>query len=328
MLDTSARLLRLLSLLQTRRDWPGAELASRLGVTTRTVRNDMARLRGLGYPVEASPGVAGGYRLAPGGVLPPLLLDDDEAVAVAVGLRTAAGRGVASMEESAVRALVKLEQVLPDRLRHRVNALQAFTVAAASSGPEVDPQLLAQVATACRDHHVLRIDYRKHDGTDSTRSIEPHRLVHWGRRWYLVAWDRGRSGWRTFRADRLRVGSPTGHRYLPRDLPDEDLAAYVRRGIRTAIHRCEARVTVQAPASVVVGRVPPDVLIEPIDEGSCVVHAYGSTPEVLALHLGWLDADFTVHDGPPELVACLGRLASRFGGAVSRPAPGGRPESP
>src|SRR5437899_1767265 len=187
MLDTSARLLRLLALLQTRRDWPGAELASRLGVTTRTVRNDMARLRELGYPVEASPGVAGGYRLAPGGVLPPLLLDDDEAGAVAAGLRTAAGRGGASVEE----------------------------------------------------------------------------------------------------------------------------------GARPAIHRCEARVTVQAPASVVVGRVPPDVLIEPIDEGSCVVHAYGSTPEVLALHLGWLDADFTVHDGPPELVACLGRLAARFGAAVS-----------
>jgi predicted DNA-binding transcriptional regulator YafY len=237
---------------------------------------------------------------------------------VAVGLRTAAGRGVASMEESAVRALVKLEQVLPDRLRHRVNALQAYTVAAASSGPEVDPQLLAQLATACRDHRVLRIDYRKHDGTDSTRSIEPHRLVHWGRRWYLVAWDRGRSGWRTFRADRLRVGAPTGHRYVPPELPDEDLAAYVRRGIRSAINRCEARVTVLAPASVVVGRVPPDVLIEPRDQGSCVVHAYGSTPEVLALHLGWLDADFFV-TGPPELVACLTRLAGRFGSAVTPP---------
>jgi predicted DNA-binding transcriptional regulator YafY len=285
-------------------------------VSTRTVRNDIGRLRELGYPVEASPGVAGGYRLAAGGALPPLLLDDDEAVAVAVGLRTAAGRGVASMEESAVRALVKLEQVLPDRLRHRVNALQAYTVAAASSGPEVDPQLLAQAATACRDYQVLRIDYRKHDGTDSTRSIEPHRLVHWGRRWYLVAWDRGRSGWRTFRLDRLRIGAPTGHRYTPRELPDEDLAAYVRRGIRSAINRCEARVTVEAPAAVVVGRVPPDVLIERIDDERCVVHAYGSTPEVLALHLGWLDADFSV-DGPPELVACLRRLASRFGGATS-----------
>src|SRR5437899_1901916 len=304
MLDTSARLLRLLALLQTRRDWPGAELASRLGVTTRTVRNDMARLRELGYPVEASPGVAGGYRLAPGGVLPPLLLDDDEAVAVAVGLRTAAGRGVASMEESAVRGLVKLEQVLPDGLRHRVNALQAFTVAAASSGPEVDPQLLAQVATACRDHHVLRIDYRKHDGTDSTRAVEPHRLVHWGRRWYLLAWDRSRSGWRTFRLDRLHLGSAAGPRYVPRDLPDEDLVAYVRRGVRSALRQTEARVTVLAPAAAVASRVPPDVLIEPIDDDRCVVHAYGSTPEALALHLAWLDADFFV-SAPPELIACL-----------------------
>jgi predicted DNA-binding transcriptional regulator YafY len=319
MLHTSARLLRLLALLQTRRDWPGGELAERLGVSTRTVRNDIARLRELGYPVEASPGVAGGYRLGAGGALPPLQLEDDEAVAVAVGLRTAAGRGVASMEESAVRALVKLEQVLPERLRHRVSALQAYTVAATSSGPavEVDPQLLAHVATACRNLQVLRIDYQKHDGTASTRAIEPHRLVHWGRRWYLVAWDRGRSGWRTFRVDRLRVGAPTGQRYAPRDLPDEDLAAYVRRGIRSAIRQCEARVTVRAPASAVASRVPPDVLIEPIDDGSCVVHAYGSTPEVLALHLAWLDADFFVSE-PPELVACLSRLGARLTAATQR----------
>src|SRR2546421_5495027 len=175
MLDTSARLLGLFSLLQSRREGPGAELADRLGVSGRTVRNDMARLRSLGYPVEASPGVAGGYRLRPGWALPPLLLEDDEAVAVAVGLRTTAGRGVASIEESALRALLKLEQVLPTRLRQRVSALQAYTVSAAGSGPEVDPQLLAQVAGACRDHQVLWIEYRKHDGTDSTRAVEPHR---------------------------------------------------------------------------------------------------------------------------------------------------------
>src|SRR5437879_2125967 len=198
MLDTSARLLRLLGLLQSRREWPGAELADRLGVSGRTVRNDMARLRSLGYPVEASPGVAGGYRLAPGGALPPLLLEDDEAVAVAVGLRTTAGRGVASIEESALRALVKLEQVLPASLRHRVGALHAYTVApGADEG--VDPQILARIAGACRALEVLWAEYVKHDGTESTRALEPHRLVHWGRRWYLVAWDRGRTGWRTFR---------------------------------------------------------------------------------------------------------------------------------
>lgn len=317
MLDTSARLLRLLGLLQSRREWPGAELAERLGVSARTVRNDMARLRSLGYPVEASPGVAGGYRLSSGGALPPLLLEDDEAVAVAVGLRTAAGRGVASIEESALRALLKLEQVLPARLRQRVGALQAYTVSAAGAGagPEVDPQVLAQVAAACREHRVLWIDYRRHDGTDSTRAVEPHRLVHWGRRWYLVAWDRGRSGWRNFRIDRLRLGSTAGPRYVPRDLPDEDLVAYVRRGVRSALRQCEARVTVHAPAADIAARVPPDVLIEPLDDGRCVVHAYASTPEALALHLAWLDADFFVRE-PPELVACLDRLATRFGAAA------------
>src|SRR5438270_1775830 len=262
-LGTSTRLLRLLTLLESRRDWSGPELAERLEVSTRTVRQDMARIRALGYPVQATPGQAGGYRLGSGGALPPLLLDDDEAVAVAVGLRTAAGRGVAGMAESALRALVKLEQVLPARLRQRVSALQDYTVDAARSDEGVDPQLLVRLAGACRDSEVLWVDYVKHDGTDSSRALEPHRLVHWGRRWYLVAWDRGRSGWRTFRVDRLRVGPATGQRYAPRPLPDEDLAAYVRRGIRSAAGRCEARVTVLAPAAVVAGRVPPDVLIEP-----------------------------------------------------------------
>src|SRR5687767_9354023 len=200
MWETSARLLRLLSLLQTRRDWSGAELAERLEITPRTVRRDIDRLRGLGYPVLASAGTAG-YRLGAGADLPPLLLDDDEAVAVAVGLRTAAGGSVAGIKETSVRALAKLEQVLPSRLRHRVNALWTSTVPVPGDGPTVNPEVLTAIAGACRDHQRLRFDYRDHSGAGSVRTVEPHRLVCWGRRWYLLAWDTDRQEWRSFRAD-------------------------------------------------------------------------------------------------------------------------------
>jgi predicted DNA-binding transcriptional regulator YafY len=203
MLETSARLLRLLSLLQTHRHWTGAELAARLGITARTVRRDVEKLRSLGYPVNATPGVAGGYQLGAGASLPPLLLDDDEAVAVAVGLRTAAGDTVAGIAETSVRALVKLEQILPSRLRNRVNTLWSVTVPLIAGGPTVDPDTLTAIAAACRDHHRFRFVYRDRDGTETLRSTEPHRLVHTGRRWYLVAFDTDREDWRTFRVDRL-----------------------------------------------------------------------------------------------------------------------------
>src|SRR3954466_9885333 len=216
MLETSARLLRLLSLLQARRDWTGTELATRLGVTTRTVRNDIGRLRALGYPVDARPGVAGGYRLGTGGALPPLLLDDDEAVAVVVGLRTAASGSITGIEESSVRALAKLQQVLPSRLRHRAGAFQAYALAAPSDGPRVDPDVLTVIAGACRDHERLRFDYQTHGGATSQRSVEPYRLVNDRRRWYLVAWDLGRDDWRTFRIDRMKLRTPTGPRFTSR----------------------------------------------------------------------------------------------------------------
>src|SRR3954447_8122137 len=203
MLETSSRLLELLSLLQARREWSGAELADRLEVGVRTVRRDMERLRRLGYPVSATRGVAGGYRLGAGAQLPPLLLDEEEAVAVAVGLRTAASGGVAGIEKPAVRALGKLEQVLPKRLRRRVNALGAATVPYPVTGPRVDPETLAAIATAARDNERLRLAYRSHDGTATRRLVEPHRLVHTGRRWYLVAYDTDRADWRTFRVDRI-----------------------------------------------------------------------------------------------------------------------------
>src|SRR5258706_2281378 len=307
MLSTSERLLRVLTLLESRRDWSGADLAERLEVSTRTVRNDMVRLRTLGYPVGAVPGVAGGYRLGAGAALPPLLLDDDEAVAVAVALGSSAGGGVAGIEETSVRALVKLEQVLPSRLRRRVNALQAYTVPVAMSGPTVEPHLLSTIAGACRDAEVLRIDYRKHDGTESPRSVEPYRLVHLGRRWYLVAWDRDRRAWRTFRVDRLQVRRPNGPRFTPREPPAPDGWGYVMRNMRSAPMTHRARVVVRAPASVITERVPRGIVVEPIDDETCVVHATANTIEMLALYLGMLDAEFTVTE-PPELLTRLSKL--------------------
>ena len=217
MLDTSVRLLRLLTLLQVRRDWSGADLAQRLGVTTRTVRNDVERLRILGYEVRSRTGIAGGYRLAAGSALPPLLLDDDEAVAVALGLRAAAAGSVTGIEETSLRALAKLERTLPARLRHRLDALRQATVSAAGGGPTVDAETLTAVAAACRDHEQLRFDYPGHDGSVSPRRVEPHRLVYTGRRWYLLAWDRDREDWRTFRAD--RIAAPTNTTASPQPRP-------------------------------------------------------------------------------------------------------------
>ena len=316
MLETSARLLRLLSLLQSHRDWTGPQLAERLGVTTRTVRNDVERLRGLGYPVDATPGVAGGYRLGAGAALPPLLLDDEEAVAVAVGLRTAAGGTVTGIEESSMRALTKLEQVLPSRLRHRVGAVTAAMVAMPSGGPRVDPDVLSAIAAACRDHQRLRFDYRGHDGAVTIRITEPHRLVHTGRRWYLVAWDLGRDDWRTFRVDRLTPRVPTGPRFQPRESPGGDLTGFVARGLGTATWRYRATVTVHAPADVIAARLPPAVQVEPVDDGRCVVAVGSDTPQMLALYLGMLDADFDLTDAP-DLAEHLRTLADRYHRAAS-----------
>jgi len=316
LLNTSARLLRLLTLLESRRDWPGAVLAERLGVSSRTVRNDVSRLRELGFPVEASRGVAGGYRLGSGAAMPPLLLEDDEAVAVAVALRSSAGGGISGIEETSISALVKLEQVLPSRLRRRVNALHAFTVAVPTTGPTVDAQSLATIAAACRDCELLRLDYRKQDGTESTRSVEPYRAVHLGRRWYLVAWDRDRHAWRTFRIDRMTLQTPTGPHFTPRALPADDIAAYVTRSVRSAPMKYEAPVKVHAPAAAIVERVPRDIVLEPIDDNTCFLYARSNSVGMLALYLGLLDADFTVTE-PPELVEQLARLGKRYAAAAT-----------
>jgi predicted DNA-binding transcriptional regulator YafY len=312
MTQTSSRLLDLLSLLQGRRDWPGNELADRLAVSGRTIRRDMQRLRDLGYPVESLRGPAGGYRLRAGSAMPPLLLDDEEAIAIAVGLRTAARASVTGIEDTAVRALVKLEQVLPAHLRRRVRALGSATSTLPVSGPTVDPQHLTVIAAACRDSECLRFGYRSRDGTDSRREVEPHSLVNHGRRWYLVAWDRGRDDWRTFRIDRLAKPASTGVRFAPRPLPAKDAAAFVERSIAGAPSRFEARVTLHAAAEEITSRVPAYWgTIEPKDARTCEYRTGDDDLRWLALRIAMLDVDFDVH-GPPELVEQLRTVASRI----------------
>jgi predicted DNA-binding transcriptional regulator YafY len=312
MLETSARLLRFLGLLQTRRDWNGPRLAQELGVTTRTVRKDVERLRALGYPVDAAPGVAGGYRLGAGTSLPPLLLDDEEAVAVVVGLRTAgAVGGVAGIEETSLRALAKLEQVLPAHLHRRVRALHDTTVAIASDAVAVPPTVLTAIATAIRDRRRLRFDYEDFNGRSALRAADPHRLVHTRGRWYLVAWDVDRDDWRTFRVDRMRPRAHTGPRFTRRTDPGGDLTRFVQLGLGSATWRYRARVKVHAPAAEVIGRVPPAVIVETIDERTCFANVGSDSAHELALWLALLDADFDAsHD--PELAEQLRGLADRF----------------
>ena len=330
MLETSARLLRLLALLQGRRDWTGAQLAERLGVTTRTVRNDVDRLRTLGYPVDATPGAAGGYRLGAGASLPPLLLDDDEAVAVAVGLGAAAGGSVAGVEEASARALAKLEPVLPGHLRHRVQALRGALVTVPATGPRADAAVLQAIAAAVRDRVGLRFDYVAHDGGATRRRVEPHHLVHARNRWYLVAWDLDRDDWRTFRADRVVPSRNTGPRFEPRAVPGGDVAAHVLVGLAQAVWQFRADVTVHAPAEVVVDRLPDAAsagVVEAVDDHTCRYATGADSPGVLALYLGLLDLDFTV-DGPPELLDQLTRLAGRYARAARGTGrPGGGPAS-
>jgi predicted DNA-binding transcriptional regulator YafY len=315
MLETSARLLRLLSLLQTTRDWTGAELAQRLEVDVRTVRRDIQKLRDLGYPVHATPGTAG-YRLGAGTKLPPLLLDDEEAAAVAIGLRTAASGTVTGIEETSLRALTKLEQVLPSHVRRRVNLLHSVTVTVPAAGPTVDPDVLTAVATACREHERLRFDYHSHDGTDSVRDTEPHRLVHTGRRWYLVGWDTGRRDWRTYRVDRIRPRIPAGPHFTPRQAPDADLAGYLTHGVSTAPYRYQARITLYTPAETAAERIPPTVgVIEAAGPHTCLLHTGSNSLDELAVYVALFGFRFRIHQ-PPELIAHIRDLTARLTGAI------------
>jgi predicted DNA-binding transcriptional regulator YafY len=262
--------------------------------------------------VQSLTGPAGGYRLSAGTAMPPLLLDDEEAIAIAVGLRTAARASVAGIEETAVRALVKLEQVLPSHLRRRVRALGSATFTLPVGGPTVDPQHLTVIAAACRDAERLRFAYRSRDGTDTRRDVEPHSLVNHGRRWYLVAWDRRREDWRTFRIDRLTKPAATGVRFAPHKLPAKDAAAFVQRNIAAAPSRYEATVTLHVPAEQIAGRIPSHWgAIEPIDDRTCEYRTGDDDLNWLALRIAMLGVDFEVNE-PPELVQHVRALAVRF----------------
>jgi predicted DNA-binding transcriptional regulator YafY len=309
--QTSTRLLQLLAMLQARRDWSGQDLATRLEVSTRTIRTDIERLRELGYPVEASPGVGGGYRLGHGTTMPPLLLDDEEVVAVAVALRTAAGAGVAGIEEASLRALVKLEQLLPSRLRHRIDAMRAATVSVSGAGPTVDSAVLSAIAGAIRASERLRFDYVDHDGNHTERTVEPQRLVVWGSRWYLLAWDIDRDDWRTFRVDRITPKTPTGPRFKPRTLSDEDATSHVQRSAGSATWRYRARIRIHAPVDQVRALLPLAVDVSPDGPDRCIIEAGSDTPHQLALYIGLLDIDFEILE-PADLAKAFVRLADRY----------------
>ncbi|MER6732902.1 helix-turn-helix transcriptional regulator [Streptomyces puniciscabiei] len=312
--DTPARLLQLLSLLQTPREWPGGELAERLGVSRRTVRRDIDRLRELGYPVQAARGADGGYRLVAGKALPPLVLDDEEAVAIAVGLRAGAGHAVAGVDEASVRALAKLEQVLPARLRHRVSTLQAATTPLTSGdGPTIAPETLTVMASTVAGHERLRFAYRDKDGSESRRLTEPHRLVSTGRRWYLVAYDLDRADWRTFRVDRVSSPFATGVRFAPRELPTGSAAEYLRQSIHRRQETYEFAVRFAAPAEQVSARLSAWLGVPEDDgEGGCVLRGtVGDPPEWLAVRLAMAGYEFTVRS-PDELVASVRELGGRL----------------
>jgi predicted DNA-binding transcriptional regulator YafY len=315
MTGTPERLLRLLSLLQTRREWTGAELSGRLGVSPRTVRRDVDRLRELGYPVRATRGMVGGYRLEAGAAMPPLLLDDEEAVAIAVGLRLAAGGGVTGIEEASVRALAKLTRVLPSRLRSRVAALHTTTAALygvpGDGAPPVDTGTLTLLAAAAHDGERVRFAYVRPGGARTRRLVEPCGLVAWRHRWYLLAWDTDRGAWRVFRADRMAEPLATGVRFAPRDPPPGGAAEFVGRTIATQPHRYRAVVTVHAPYDQVLPRVvPSEEELEPAGDAACVLRTDGDELPRLAARVLALDLPFTV-TGPPELRDHLRALRDR-----------------
>lgn len=316
MADTTARALRLLSMLQSRRVWTGPELMSRLEVSERTLRRDIDRLRDLGYEVLSVTGPAGGYQLQAGADIPPLLLDDDEAMAIAVGLLTAAGGTIEGLEETSLRALTKLEQVLPPRVRRRVTTLQAAVVPMVRSWITVDAELLTTVAQACRDRERLRFDYRRRDGEEAERHVEPHQLVSVHQRWYLVAYDRDRDDWRTFRLDRMSSPWVTRIGFQPRAIPGGSAAEFVERSLRSMPARYLAVATVEAPAADIEARLQPGFAeVEPVVGGRCIVRLQGEALEWIAFTLIWLGVDFTVHE-PTELIDYVGRLSRRLAEAA------------
>ncbi len=320
MANTSSRMLQLLSLLQNHRFWAGSELAGKLDVSERTLRRDIDRLRELGYPVDASRGVAGGYQLRSGAAMPPLLLDDEEAVAIAVGLRTAASGAVDGIEETSVRALAKVVQVMPPRLRRRVDALQTYTTVPAGNGrgPRVDPMALTVLAQACRDDERLRFSYSSHEGVATERLVEPHRLVSLGRRWYLVCWDVERADWRTFRVDRLREPRSTGTPFRQRPLPGGDAVAFVRSRLASVPMQHRVEVVFHVPYSELENAASEvGGTFSPIDDTS--TRMVMNVDELVwpSMVLTAMGHEFSVVS-PPELEELVRATAARFARAGDR----------
>lgn len=311
-MSTSSRLLQLLALLQVPRSWSGSELAERLEVSRRTVRRDIDRLRDLGYAVEGRLGAEGGYQLGPSSAIPPLLLDDDEAVAIVIGLRTAAGHAVAGIDEAATRALAKLEQVLPPRLRSRFEALRGATGRFDWASPSVDPGVLTVLARTISTRERLRFTYRASDGTEARRTVEPNGLVVAGRRWYLVAWDEDRRDWRTFRVDRMADPWPTGRPLPRRELPGGvDAATFVRDQQLSLAPTYTMVALLHAPLEHVAARAGDDGVVEAIDADRARITIEGDTLGWLAFRLIQLECDFEILE-PPELRAYLRGLAQRL----------------
>lgn len=280
MLSTSARLLRLASLLQSRRHWAGAALATELGVDARTLRRDVGRLRELGYPVEASAGVGGGYALGRGAALPPLVLDDEEAVALAISLRIASA-SVGGIEATSLRLLAKLDLLLPTRLRRRAGALHEVMLSLRTGAPRVDARLLNPLATACRDSLELGFAYLRHDGERSERNVQPLRLANYGSRWYLIAWDLQRGDWRSFRVDRIEGRPRVGAAFVPRP-PPADVAARLERGIAYTPFACRITLRLQGPLKELATTIPLWCgVLEAETERTCLLRIGANTPEAL-----------------------------------------------
>lgn len=320
MTAASSRLLNLLSLLQTRRDWPGSTLSERLGISHRTVRRDIDRLREMGYNIQATMGPTGGYRLDAGSELPPLLFDDDQVIALAVALQAAAVTGV-GIEEAAVRALVTVKQVMPSRLRHRLDAVDFTTIPTVPGqaiAGSVAPGVLVAISTAIRARETLRFEYSTGSptaasGPSAPRRVEPHHLVTSNRRWYLVAWDLERDGWRVFRADRIIPRVPTGPRFTPREVPGGDVSDFVSAHFKGSARAdrwpCHGKVVVHRPAD----QVRPfagDGIVEDLGPDRCSLELGSWSWVALAAALNRFDADIDVV-GPPELADGFAQLAAR-----------------
>lgn len=309
---TTGRTLALLGLLQAHREWSGAELQARLDVSPRTLRRDIDDLRGLGYGIDSVPGVGGGYRLGLGAAIPPLVLSADEAVAIAVGLRAAASATVTGIEDAAARALVKLEQSLSSETRERISAVERAIVPLGRGGGDVDLDTVVTIARAIRESRALRIDYRRHDGAEVCRTIEPHRIVHTGGRWYVIARDPDRDAWRTFRLDRLIPRLPLAEPFVAKEIPDDAVRAFTTRSITSAPYRHQYRVRMHAPASEVAVHFGPTIAdVTPVDDRTCELTAGSASPGEFALYIGMTGIEFDVLEGDDLRVTLL-EIGARF----------------